>query len=742
MTEKEIKNVEVLNDFDKDIFLEKYAMKEISSDKKRIINLEFEPSQAFRRIAKTLAEKFYTNLLDEQKPTKNSVELTESSFYNVMAERRGILAGRSLIALGNSVANLTAMNCFVVPVDDSIEGILGGNFQGAAKIQQAGGGFGTNFSNIRPYGATVKGVTSTASGPISFMHTWDSMIATMRSAGHRRGAGMAILDVDHPDIIEFITAKQNSSRLTNFNISVAITDEFIKALKDDKEIELKHDGKTYGKIRAKVIFDKIVENAYDYNEPGLFFKDRTNDVSNSWYYQKLNATNPCGEVPLPDFGVCCLGMIILSTFVKEPFISSDVNWESLQKTTKTLVFMLDTVLDAANYPVKQTEKVAMQDRRIGLGITGLADMLAMLKIKYDSDEAVKFVDKMMNIIRNAAYEASIELSKLKGPFPKFNAEKYLQGKQIQALPEYLKTEIETYGIRNVCIMTCQPAGTISLLLHNVSSGIEPIFSLKQKRRMRDERGNLTRSLELLNYAYRYYKAHGFDKIYGEKPDFFQTAKNVSLQGHFEMQNKIQEYVDNSISKTINFPENTDFDSFKSFMYDVVIKPSHVKGMTTFREGTIQSILVDDDDSGRIFSAENGHRKRSFTYQVKRSSGLPAIYIHVTYIKNYIAQVFIDTRDIDFYKTALPYTRLLSIMFTKEKNLEKLLELLQELEDMDYIEGDENFIYKGQTYHHFLAAIKECIWDCLVELNLIKNDDKDDIRNEEESPGCSKGTCET
>jgi len=731
------KNPKSANDFSSDIFIEKYAMKEVGEDRKTVKTIETDVKQAFIRNSKALAEKYYTNLSSGAKPTEDAIKNIEEEFLSCFLERRGILAGRALIALGNTMANLTAMNCFVVPVDDSIDGILGENFLSASKIQQAGGGFGANFSNIRPFGTPVKGVTSTASGPVSFMNTWDSMIATMRSAGQRRGAGMAILDIDHPDVLEFITAKQNS-KLTNFNVSVAVTNEFVEALKTDKEYELKHNGRSYGKLKASLVFDKIVENAYNYNEPGFYFKDKTNEWSNGWYYQKLNSTNPCGEIPLPSWGCCDLGMVILPTFVIAPFESKEIDYTSLQATVKTLVRMLDTVLDTTYYPVEQTKKVAMQDRRLGLGITGLADMLAMLKIKYDSDEAIAVVDSIMRTIRDAAYETSIELAKLKGPFPKYNKEKFLQGKFIQSLPEHLQKDIEKYGMRNVYVMTCQPAGTISLLLNNVSSGIEPIFSLKMKRRMRDERGDLTRTVELYDHAYKSYKDRGFDKIYGEKPDFFQTTKSVTLEGHYKMQNKIQQYVDNSISKTINFPEDTDFDSFKKFMYNVVTSNNYVKGMTTFRDGTIASILTDEDERPEL--REDQYRKRSFTYQIKRTSGLPSVHVHVTYVKNYIAQVFVDTRDIDFYKQMLPYFRLLSIMFEREKNLEQILEILQELEDMDYVEMEEQFSYKGKPYNNFLAAVKECIWDCLIELGLIK-DEADEETEDYKDTACPKGVCE-
>lgn len=730
------KSPEILANFNKDIFIEKYAVKELQqSDNPMSMSrtLEVEPSEAFRRVAKTLAAGFVKNFASGIKDDGGGAKAYEEDFYKVMAERKGIVAGRALLALGNPCVKLTALNCFVVPIEDAIDSILGDSFEAASKIQQAGGGFGANFSNIRPKGAYVKGVNSSASGPISFMHTWDSMIATMKSAGNRRGAGIAILDVNHPDILDFIAAKRNSG-LTNFNVSIGITDDFIEALKTDKEYELKHGGKVYGRLKARNVFDKFVDNAYNYNEPGILFKDRVNYVSNTYYYQKIESTNPCGEIPLPAWGCCDLGMVILPTFVKNPFISQEVDIEGLKEAVKSLVFMLDTVLDVTNYPLKQNEKIALQDRRIGLGITGLADMLAMLKIKYDSDEAISFVDILMQTIRNAAYEASIELAKLKGPFPKFDRDKFLAGKFIKTLPDHITEKISEHGIRNCSILTCQPAGTISLLLNNVSSGIEPIFSLKQKRKMRDESGNLTRQFDLLNYSYKYFKATGFDKIYGDRPDYFQTTKDVSLQGHLRMQNTIQKHVDNSISKTINFPEGTDFDSFKKFMFDVITSDMSIKGLTTFREGTIQSILTDDDN--RPETKEDNYRKRSFTYQIRRSSGLPSAHVHVTYNNNQVSQVFVVSRDVEFYKTMLPYCRLLSIMFNKEKNLEKLLEILQELEDMDFVEGDETFTYNGKTYAHFLSAMKECIWDCLVEIGLIKDDEEDEEEIEIDETECS------
>ncbi len=744
MTELEMKKgPEILPDFNKDIHLEKYAVRETPpSDNPMAPSraLETEVSETFRRVAKTLAKGFVKGINDTtlQDPIENE-------FYQVMSERRGIVAGRALLALGNPCVKLTALNCFVVPIEDSIDSILGDSFEAASKIQQAGGGFGANFSSIRPKGAHVKGVNSTASGPLSFMDTWDSMIATMKSAGNRRGAGIAILDVNHPDILEFITAKKNSG-LTNFNVSIGITNDFIEALKADKEYDLKHGNKVYGKLKARTVFDKFIDNAYNYNEPGIFFKDRVNDVSNTYYYQKIESTNPCGEIPLPAWGCCDLGMVILPTFVKSPFINQEVDIEGLKATVKSLVFMLDTVLDVTNYPLKQNEKVALQDRRIGLGVTGLADMLAMLKIKYDSDQAIAFVDVLMQTIRNAAYEASIELAKLKGSFQKFDRDKFVAGKFVKTLPDHIIAGITEHGIRNCSILTCQPAGTISLLLNNVSSGIEPIFSLKQKRRMRDDQGNLTRQFDLLDYSYKYYKSTGFDKIDGERPGYFQTTKDVTLQGHLRMQNTIQKYVDNSISKTINFPEGTDFDSFKKFMFNVITSDMSIKGLTTFREGTIQSILTDDDV--RPETKEDGYRKRSFTYQIKRSSGLPSAHVHVTYTNNQVSQVFVVSRDVDFYKQMLPYCRLLSIMFNKEKNIEKLLEILQELEDMDYVEMDEKFIYKGKTYSHILSAMKECIFDCLVEIGIVKSDEDEDIEGSDETivehnfdPACPKGVCE-
>jgi ribonucleoside-diphosphate reductase alpha chain len=730
MTELEIKKQqEILSDFDRTIHLEKYAVRETpKSDNPMEPSraLETEVSETFRRVAKALANGFYKNI----KEGSSGPDPYEEEFYKVMSERRGIVAGRALLALGNPCERLTALNCFVVPIDDSIDAILGDSFEAAAKIQQAGGGFGSNFSNIRPRGAHVAGVNSNASGPVSFMDTWNSMIGTMRSAGNRRGAGMAILNVNHPDILEFISAKKDSG-LTNFNVSIAITNDFIEALKNDKEYELRHGNRVYGKLKARMVFDKFVENAYNYNEPGIFFKDRVNEVSNTYYYQKLESTNPCGEIPLPAWGCCDLGMVILPTFVKNPFVNQQVDIDGIKRTVRSLVFMLDSVFDVTNYPLKQNEKVALQDRRLGLGVTGLGNMLAMLKIKYDSLEAVSFVDVLMQTIRDTAYEASIELSELKGPFPKYDAEKFLAGKFIKTLPAHIIEGIAKHGMRNCAVLTCQPAGTISLLLNNVSSGIEPIFSLKQKRRMRDDRGNLTRQFELVDYAYKYYKAGGFDKIDGAYPDYFQTTKDISLQGHLRMQNTIQKYVDNSISKTINFPEGTSFESFKAFMLDVVTSDMSIKGLTTFREGTIQSILTDDDD-GNLKVKEDEYRKRSFAYQVKRSSGLPSAHVHVTYNNNQVSQVFVVSKDVDFYKQMLPYCRLLSIMFNKEKNLEKLLEMLQELEDMDFVEGDETFTYNGNTYSHFLSAMKECIWDCLVEIGLIKEDEEDEEDEEKDS----------
>lgn len=719
MSEKEITAMDKnLTNFDPMIFSEKYAMKDTECN-----IVETNISQTFRRSARTLADGFSKTILPNavDRLGASGTANLEQEFYACMAERRGILAGRPLLALGNP-SNITALNCFVVPVDDSIESIYD-NQKLAAKIQQAGGGFGTNFSKVRPNGALVKGVASTASGPIPFMHSWDAMIQTMKSAGNRRGAGIAVLNVDHPDIMEFITAKRDSA-LTNFNISVGITNEFIQALKNDDYFELKHNGIVYNKLKAKEVFNKLVENGYNYNEPGLMFIDKINEVSNSYYYQTIESTNPCGEIPLPDWGCCDLGMIILPTFVKNPFVNQEIDIDSLKKTVKTMVYMLDTVLDVTKYPLKQNEKVALQDRRIGLGITGLGDMLAMLKIPYDSDEAVSLVDVLMQTIRNSAYEASISLSKLKGPFPKYDKAKFLSGKFIESLPEHIKMDISEHGIRNVSILTCQPAGTVSLLLNNVSSGIEPIFSLKQKRRIRDEKGNLDRKVDLLDYAYKYYINSEFRKQFGEKPSFFQTSKEVSLSGHLRMQNKIQQYIDNSISKTINFQKETTLEEYSKFMFNVLTGKNYIKGLTTFRDGTIQSILIDTDKK-TAKAEKDEYRKKSFSYQIRRSSGSPSAHVHITFTDNYVAQVFVNSRDIEFYKETLPYTRLLSMIFQKEKSPEYMIKLLDELEEFDFVEMDEKYIYKDKTYNHFLSALKECLWDTLIAIGLVKNEDEDE-----------------
>jgi ribonucleoside-diphosphate reductase alpha chain len=724
MTELDLSRTERLFDFNKEIFQEKYAVRD-----NEMKPSETEVSQAFKRVSGVLAKKFVESIKDKElyDYTEESIEET---FYKMLSERRGMLAGRPLLAIGNKETNVTALNCFVLPViDDSIEGIYE-TIKQAAKVQQAGGGVGFNFSKIRPRGAFVKGVKAAASGPISFMRSFDSMVATIASAGNRRGAAIAILDVNHPDIMEFITAKKSNKDLTNFNISIGVTKEFIDALKTDGEIELKHGTTVYGKIRAREIFEKFVDNTYDYNEPGILFKDRVNEYSNSWYFQKIEATNPCGEITLPDYGCCDLGMIVLPTFVKSPFVNKEVDIERLKQTVHDMVWMLDAVLDETNYPLKQTEKVSMQDRRIGVGVTGLGDMLVMLRIKYDSEEAIGFVDALMQTIRNSAYEASVELSQMKGPFPKFDKEKFLQGKFVQTLPDAIKRGIEEHGIRNVAMLTCQPAGTISLLLNNVSSGIEPIFSLIQNRRMRDEFGNLTRKSELRNYAFNMFKSLGFEKMYGERPDFFQTTRDVSLDGHLKMQNKIQQYIDNSISKTINFPETTSKENYRHFMKEVFTGNYYIKGMTVFREGTIASILTDIDE--RPKTKEALHKMKAYKYQIFRRSNRPSIHTIITFKENEIREMFLSCKDLEYFKQLLPIARLLSMMFTREKNLQNILELLKELEDMNYIEENyyemrdnkvykqkETFIYNNREYDNILAAVKDCIWDTLTELGLIK-----------------------
>jgi ribonucleoside-diphosphate reductase alpha chain len=517
-------------------------------------------------------------------------EYWSTEFYKALESFKFIPAGRINAGAGTGDRNVTLFNCFVMgTIVDSLPGIYDG-LKDAVITMQQGGGIGYDFSTLRPMGAEVKGVASDASGPLSFMDVWDASCRTIMSAGVRRGAMMATLRCDHPDVEKFIEAKRDPLRLRMFNMSVLVTDKFMEAVKNNEEFDLTFKGEVYKTINAKSLWDKIMSSTYHYAEPGVIFIDRINSMNNLNYCEVIAATNPCGEQPLPPYGACLLGSINLVALLNNDYT---INESSLKETVRVAIRMMDNVVDVSKFPLEQQEVEAKNKRRIGLGVTGLADALALGGIVYGSDEAVAWVDKYMKMISVEAYMASVDLAKSKGSFPMFDREKYLATENMQGMPKEVREAIEKYGIRNALLTSIAPTGTISLYAGNVSSGIEPIFALSYERKVMQKDGSkITEVVE--DYGVSKYKRDNPGK---KLPSSFVSAQTLEPNAHVRMQAAAQRWIDSSISKTINVPEDINFDDFKKVYMDAY--DMGCKGCTTYRPNDVTGSVLTATEEGQV-----------------------------------------------------------------------------------------------------------------------------------------------
>jgi ribonucleoside-diphosphate reductase alpha chain len=511
-------------------------------------------------------------------------------FEALLQDLRFIPAGRIIAGAGTDRI-VTLFNCFVMgKIEDSIPGIFD-NLKEAAQTLQQGGGIGHDFSTLRPKGSLVHSVGADASGPLSFMDCWDSMCRTIMSAGARRGAMMGTLRCDHPDIEDFINAKRDPSRLRNFNVSVLISDAFMQALQRDGDWPLVHEGHVYRTVRASDLWQSIMRATYDCAEPGVIFIDRINTMNPLAYCETISCTNPCGEQPLPNYGACLLGSLNLVRFVTDPY-TDHVRFDhaALAEATRTAIRFLDDVIDVSNFPLEQQRQEALNKRRLGLGVTGLADALVMCGLRYGSAEGAATAKSWAGAIQRAALEESTDLAVEKGSFPLFDADAYLATTYANTLPSDLRERIARQGLRNGLLTSIAPTGTISLLAGNVSSGIEPVFSARYDRKILQPDG--THAIEPMeDFAVAAWHALGHDGL----PPHLVTVDDLKPEEHLAMQAAVQPHIDSSISKTINVPADFPFETFVS-VYEKAYALG-LKGCTTFRPNSVTgSILSRDEDS--------------------------------------------------------------------------------------------------------------------------------------------------
>ena len=652
----------------------------------------------------------------------------EEKFYHALEDFKFLPAGRITAGAGTA-RKVTLFNCFVMgTIPDSMGGIFD-MLKEAALTMQQGGGIGYDFSTLRPKGALVTGVAADASGPLSFMDVWDSMCRTIMSAGSRRGAMMATMRCDHPDIEDFITAKSDAARLRMFNVSVLVTDAFMEAVKADGQHDLVFDGKTYKTVSARGLWDKIMQSTYDYAEPGVIFIDRINHANNLSYCETIAATNPCGEQPLPPYGACLLGSVNLARLVDNPFDdAAQLNEAALQDLVGTAVRMMDNVVDASNFPLEAQAQEARAKRRIGLGVTGLADALLMVGLRYGSDAAVTQTEDWLHQIARAAYLASVQLAKEKGAFPLFEAEPFLASGAMEKMDSDVRDAIRKDGIRNALLTSIAPTGTISLYAGNVSSGIEPVFAYAYTRKVLQKDGSRSEE-EVVDYAVQMWRDKFGD---AELPDYFVNAQTLAPADHVKMQAAAQNWIDSSISKTINCPEDISFDAFK----DVYLQAYELgcKGCTTYRPnavtGSVLSVSESSDEAPEsdqgadvIYMSEPLDRPAALdgqTYKLKWPDSEHAIYLTVNDVvingHRRPFEIFINSKNMEHYAWTVALTRMISAVFRRGGDVSFVVEELKAVFD-----PRGGAWIKGKYIPSILAAIGGVIEQHMIAIGFLEGE---------------------
>src|SRR5579864_7328907 len=697
----------------------------------------------WRRVARACAE-----------PEQDPAHWAER-FYTAMEDFRFLPAGR-VVAGAGAGRQVTLFNCFVMgAIPDDMGGIFA-HLREAALTMQQGGGIGYDFSTLRPKGTIVKGVGADASGPLSFMDVWDSMCRTIMSAGYRRGAMMATLSCDHPDIEAFIEAKREPGRLRMFNLSVLVTDAFMQAVAEDAPWQLSFGGTVAKVIPARELWDKIMRATYAYAEPGVIFIDRINQRNNLWYCERINATNPCGEQPLPPYGACLLGSLNLARFVEHPFTrEARLDTDRLAEIVPDAVRMMDNIIDISGFPLPEQRKEAEQKRRIGLGVTGLADALIMCGLRYGSSDAVTATEAWLGTIQREAYLASTALAAEKGAFPLFDRDKYLAGPTVAGLDEDVRAAIAEHGIRNALLTSVAPTGTISLFADNVSSGLEPVFSFRYTRNVLMPDG-ARREEEVSDYAYR-----AFRRLNGETaplPGYFVDVQTLQPEDHLVMQAAVQRHVDSSISKTINLPADIPFERFK----DVYVQAYALgcKSCTTYRPNEVTGAVLEArpespgapeglppspprqaelplpspaaavaaparpadvyQAGGVVYMTQPLSRPEALpgqTYKVRWPDSEHALYITLNDIiqdgRRRPFEIFINSKNMEHYAWTVALTRMISAVFRRGGDVSFVVEEMKAVFD-----PRGGAWMEGRYVPSLLAAIGEVIERHMIEIGFL------------------------